>query len=488
VLLPFQAQLHGLDFYGFKKHAKDLQMSCDFAIRVENLGKCYEIYATPQDRLKQYIYPKLQSLIGVPTKIYSRKFWAIKDISLYVAKGETVGLIGRNGSGKSTLLQIICGTLSQTSGVVETQGRVAALLELGAGFNPEFTGRENVLLNAAILGFPKDELLQKMGQIIEFSELDEFIDRPVKTYSSGMVVRLAFSTAIHVNPSILIVDEALAVGDAKFQAKCMHKIKAIRQKGASILFVSHDVASVRTLCDRVLWLENGEVVDQGEAFAVTGRYMESMLSQDINGVSNSTVSRATKSKIQLIDPTDNANELTEKIPLQLKLTTDVEQTKARNAKHQLDSRPVAHWGSNKGIILSAALCDQGGALKNVVTWGDAIQIKIELDIPKEISRDHLKVAFSIKDMKGTDLVVSVTNDSEIKLYPGIDRFDVSFRMTNLLVAGMYVLVAAVENRQGREIHYYEYIEGTHYFSSIASENFVGVFQPEIKQFIQIRND
>ena len=222
-------------------------MSSEIAVRIANLAKCYEIYDKPHDRLKQYIYPRVQRLAGLPTKSYYRKFWALKDVSLEIKKGETVGIIGRNGSGKSTLLQMVCSTLSPTVGVVNTQGRVAALLELGAGFNTEFTGRENVLLNAAILGFPREEILAKMDQILAFSELGDFIDQPVKTYSSGMFVRLAFSTAIHVDPAVLIVDEALAVGDARFQAKCMRRIKDINQQGASILFVSHDVTSVRPL-------------------------------------------------------------------------------------------------------------------------------------------------------------------------------------------------------------------------------------------------
>lgn len=463
-------------------------MSSEIAIRVENLAKCYEIYDKPHDRLKQYIYPRIQRLAGLPTKSYHRKFWALKDVSLEIRKGETVGIIGRNGSGKSTLLQMVCGTLSPTVGVVDTQGRVAALLELGAGFNTEFTGRENVLLNAAILGFPREEILAKMDQILAFSELGEFIDQPVKTYSSGMFVRLAFSTAIHVDPAVLIVDEALAVGDARFQAKCMRRIKDIKQQGTSILFVSHDVASVRALCDRAVWLDNGIVVDQGDVFPVTGRYMEFMFKDDLAASGNLAESRSLEKKSTVLHATCNSIEPQSEAEPTTEVSISTIESKVESSKYQLDSRPVTHWGSNKGIILSAFVCDLQGSRKDVFAWGDGIEINIDVHIPKEIPREHLSVAFSIKDMRGTDLVVSTTHDSGIKQLPDIDRFNVSFRMSNLLITGMYLLVAAVENRQSRDIHYYEYVEGAHYFSSLASQQFFGVFQPQIEQFIKIKND
>ena len=202
-------------------------MSSEIAIKVENLSKCYHIYDQPRDRLKQMILPRLQRAAGAASKQYFREFWALKDVSFEVKKGETVGIIGRNGSGKSTLLQMICGTLNPTSGSVQTHGRIAALLELGAGFNPEFTGRENVYLNAAVLGLGYEEIEARFDQIAAFADIGDFIEQPVKTYSSGMMVRLAFAVAIHADPEILIVDEALSVGDAYFQAKCAHRIRSI---------------------------------------------------------------------------------------------------------------------------------------------------------------------------------------------------------------------------------------------------------------------
>lgn len=233
-------------------------MFSEIAIKVENLSKRYHIYDQPRDRLKQMILPRLQRAVGIQSKQYYREFWALKDVTFEVKKGETVGIIGRNGSGKSTLLQMICGTLSPTSGSVTTHGRIAALLELGSGFNPEFTGRENVYMNASILGLSKDEIDAQFDGIAEFADIGGFIEQPVKTYSSGMTVRLAFAVAISVNPDILIVDEALSVGDELFQRKCFSRIEAIRTGGASVLFVSHSGTQIIELCDHAILLDSGE--------------------------------------------------------------------------------------------------------------------------------------------------------------------------------------------------------------------------------------
>lgn len=239
--------------------------SNDIAIRVENLSKCYEIYASPRDRLKQFVMPRLQRLAGREPKQYFREFWALKDVSFEIKKGETVGIIGRNGSGKSTLLQMICGTLNPTSGSIQTNGRIAALLELGSGFNPEFSGRENVYMNAAVLGLSNEEIDARFDAIAAFAEIGDFIEQSVKTYSSGMMVRLAFAVAINVAPDILIVDEALAVGDAAFQRKCMRKINELSDSGVTLLFVSHDIETVRKICSEALYLSRGMMLGIGVA-------------------------------------------------------------------------------------------------------------------------------------------------------------------------------------------------------------------------------
>jgi lipopolysaccharide transport system ATP-binding protein len=461
-------------------------MSSETAIKVENLSKCYYIYDHPRNRLKQFILPRMQRLVGRIPKCYYRKFWALNNVSLEVKKGETVGTIGSNGSGKSTLLQVICGTVSPTSGIVQTHGRVAALLELGAGFNPEFTGRENALLNAAILGFSRENMEDRMAQVLAFSELGEFLDQPIKTYSSGMYARLAFSIAVHVDPEILIVDETLAVGDARFVAKCMRRINDIKNQGATILFVSHDVASVRTLCERAIWLDKGRMVEQGYVFPVTGRYMEFLFKDEQTSEDELRDKIAKQQETTWLEnrvlPMHEQPQV-DKIATVMDATSTV--SGANGPEKSLDSRPVTHWGSNKGIILSASVRDKHGIRKDVHPWASQIEVLISVCVPVHISRDYLSVAFSIKDLKGTDLIVSTTYDSNKMRLPYSERFSASFRLTNFLITGKYLLVAAVENRQSQVIHYYEYLEGAHYFSSLSDERFFGLFQPLIEQQIEV---
>ncbi len=250
--------------------------SNDIAIRVSDLGKYYEIYGNPRDRLKQFVIPRLQRLFGQSSHQYFREFWALKDVSFEVKKGETVGIIGRNGSGKSTLLQLICGTLTPTCGTVETNGRIAALLELGSGFNPEFTGRENVYMSASIMGLTKEEIDERFDKIAAFADIGEFIEQPVKTYSSGMFVRLAFAVNIVSDPEIMIVDEVLAVGDMNFQARCMTALTRIQERGTTVLFVSHDIGTVKSLCSRGIYLEHGRIHAIGKASDVTEQYIHIM--------------------------------------------------------------------------------------------------------------------------------------------------------------------------------------------------------------------
>lgn len=443
-------------------------MSSDISIQVEGLSKCYHIYDRPRDRLLQ--------MLRRGNKQYFREFWALHDVSFSVRRGETVGIIGRNGSGKSTLLQMICGTVAPSTGTVGTQGRVAALLELGAGFNAEFTGRENVMLNAAILGFSAQDMQARMEDVLEFSELGNFLDQPVKTYSSGMYARLAFSIAIHVDPDILIVDEALSVGDARFVAKCMRRIKEIKEQGTTILFVSHDVGSIRTLCERVVWLDKGRLVEQGDVFPVTGRYMEYMFQDE--QTEEERLHAAIEAE-QLTSPSDNAERQGDHSMSMATRGRDVPEI-------QLDSRPVTHWGSHKGSIVSAAVLDAEGVRKNVHYWDTAVEVRIELCIPADIPREHLSVAFSIKDLQGSDLIVSTTHDFEGKALPDAEQFSVSFHLNNYLLTGKYVLVAALENRQHSDIHYYEYVEGAHYFSSLSDARLFGQFQPPIQHSILLK--
>lgn len=244
--------------------AEEADRSPDWAIRATKLGKCYHIYGQPRDRL-------LQMLRGQGNKRY-REFWALRDVSFQIKKGETVGIVGRNGSGKSTLLQLICGTLNPTTGGVEVKGRVAALLELGAGFNPEFSGHENVYLNGSVLGLTRSELDAAYSDIVAFADIGDFINQPVKTYSSGMVVRLAFAIAMHVSPDILLVDEALSVGDIAFRNKCLEAIQGMVARGVTIVFVTHDLGTLQLICSRAIWLQNGVVRGVGDPVSIAQDY------------------------------------------------------------------------------------------------------------------------------------------------------------------------------------------------------------------------
>lgn len=239
------------------------------AITVENVTKVYKLYNDPKDRFKEAVSPF--------KKVYSEPFYALRDISFDVEKGETVGIIGTNGSGKSTILKIITGVISPTDGRVAVDGKVSALLELGAGFDMEYSGIENIYMNGAVLGFTREQMEAKKDEILEFADIGDFVYQPVKTYSSGMLVRLAFALAINVEPEILIIDEALAVGDAFFQAKCFHKLEEIKASGTTILFVSHDIVSVKKLCSRAVWIERGNLREIGPSGEVCEKYMSAQI-------------------------------------------------------------------------------------------------------------------------------------------------------------------------------------------------------------------
>lgn len=282
-------------------------MSSEVSIKVESLSKCYQIYDQPRDRLKQFIVPRLQRSIGQFPKQYFREFWALKDVSFEVKRGETVGIIGRNGSGKSTLLQMICGTLNPTSGSILAHGRIAALLELGSGFNPEFTGRENVFMNGALLGLTSEEIGRRFDAIAAFADIGDFIERPVKTYSSGMYVRLAFAVNIMSRPEIMIVDEALAVGDMAFQAKCMTALKRIQDSGATVLFVSHDIGGVKSLCSQALYLEHGKIKSFGNAAKVAEDFVR-VMREEMNAQNKTSPPETTHSISSMpISPTLHSN-------------------------------------------------------------------------------------------------------------------------------------------------------------------------------------
>jgi ABC-type polysaccharide/polyol phosphate transport system ATPase subunit len=266
-------------------------------ISVRNLSKKYPIYGKKSDRLKEAFHPL--------RKKFHRDFWALKNVSFEVSRGETFGIIGVNGSGKSTLLGIICGVLRSSEGESIVHGRISALLELGSGFNPEFSGRENVYLQGAILGYSREEIEKRFDCIVNFADIGDFLDQPVKTYSSGMIIRLAFSVAINVDPDILVVDEALAVGDIFFQTKCYSKFEELKKKGVTILFVSHDLATVTALCNRALLLDAGEAVFEGSPKDTINTYYR--IRSNVSGSVTFPPPAQTVSSVDRPDETENTN-------------------------------------------------------------------------------------------------------------------------------------------------------------------------------------
>lgn len=365
----------------------------DIALRITNLSKRYQVYSKPRDRLKDLGLQKLGQLFGVKYKVYGQTVTALNTLSFEVKHGTTIGVIGTNGSGKSTLLQLICGTLTPTTGAVETKGRVAALLELGAGFNLEFTGRENVYLSAAILGLSDQEIDSRLEDILAFADIGAYIDRPVKVYSSGMYVRLAFAIIAHVDADVLVVDEALAVGDAVFTQKCMRYIRSFQKQG-TLIFVSHDLASIQSLCDQCLWLEKGELQAFGDAKLVSEQYLQFSL-QEIYGE---------EAKL------DHGNQQTEASP---KATIDYE------ARVSVESHleGSAGWETGLAKILDVTIQSVSAGKLSVYEGGELVELTIHAKVYQQFKKPIL--GFLVKDRLGQVLfgenTLSYTNMMPVSL-------------------------------------------------------------------------
>lgn len=264
----------------------------EFIIRVENVSKRFEIYDHPRDQLKQFVLPRIYNLFGASSREYFREFWALRNINLEIRKGESCGIVGLNGSGKSTLLQIITGTLAPSDGKVSVHGRVAALLELGSGFNPEFSGRENIYMHGALLGFSRQAVDARIGEIQRFADIGDHFEQPLSSYSSGMQMRVAFAVSTAFEPDILIIDEALAVGDAYFQQKCFHRLEKFKEGGGTLLFVSHDANSIKHLCDKAVLISYGRVVSVGKPRDVIDLYQGLVAKKTDMGTSDVSVDQS----------------------------------------------------------------------------------------------------------------------------------------------------------------------------------------------------
>lgn len=432
-------------------------MSSNIAIKVENVSKIFQLYNQPQDRLKQSIYPKLQRLLGRPARTYFREFWALRDISFEITKGETVGIIGRNGSGKSTLLQVICGTLTPNTGDVMVNGRLTALLELGSGFNPEFTGRENVYLSGSILGFTREEMDNWFDDIAAFADIGDFIDQQVKFYSSGMYVRLAFATNIMVQPDIMIIDEALSVGDMKFQVKCMSAIRRKQEAGATILFVSHDINAVKTLCTSAIYLDGGQMRSIGPVVDVTNAYFKNMRKEiDVELTQLQPASNISDSAKQTLHYSAISNTVAGYLPT----PTEID---AFN-----NSSELFRIGTGGARILYANMIDENGEPLTIAEFSQTARIRIWFE---SLTEKELTVNFYILDDKkipitGSNLILS--DHPLLRVKPG-EKYLVEYRLEALpLQDGIYSLNVSLIEPSASTISspsiYLDYIENAVVFN------------------------
>ena len=382
-------------------------MAEDIAISVNDVSKMYKLYDNPMDRLKESL--------GLSRKKKYKEHYALNHVSFQVHKGETVGIIGTNGSGKSTILKIITGVLSPTAGEIAVNGRISALLELGAGFNGEYSGLENVYLNGSMIGFSREEIDAKLQSILDFADIGDFIYQPVKTYSSGMFVRLAFAVAINIDPEILIVDEALSVGDVFFQAKCYRKFEEFKEMGKTILFVSHDLSSIGKYCDRVVLLNKGEKLAEGGAKEMVNLYRAENAEAGQDG--------------QLTDGTAGEN-----------VSKKEHAGGGRAMKDSLNLNPkVLEYGSKLGEIVDFAIRDDTGMITNVIEKGKEFSVQMKVRFQADVNDPIF--AFTLKDLKGTEITGTNTmyEHTPVKPQKAGDVREITFKQIMPLEAGEYML-------------------------------------------------
>lgn len=397
-------------------------MAEDIAISVNDVSKMYKLYDNPMDRLKESL--------GLSRKKKYKEHYALNHVSFQVHKGETVGIIGTNGSGKSTILKIITGVLSPTGGEVSVNGRISALLELGAGFNGEYSGLENVYLNGSMIGFSREEIDAKLQSILDFADIGEFIHQPVKTYSSGMFVRLAFAVAINIDPEILIVDEALSVGDVFFQAKCYRKFEEFKEMGKTILFVSHDLSSIGKYCDRVVLLNKGEKLAEGGAKEMVNLYRRVLVNQyDDADLEEGAENAEAGQDGQLTDGTAGEN-----------VSKKEHAGGGRAMKDSLNLNPKdLEYGSKLGEIVDFAIRDDTGMITNVIEKGKEFSVQMKVRFQADVNDPIF--AFTLKDLKGTEITGTNTmyEHTPVKPQKAGDVREITFKQIMPLEAGEYML-------------------------------------------------
>ena len=419
-------------------------MEKNLAISVQDVTKIYRLYDKPIDRLLE--------AMSITKKTYHKKFFALDKISFEIEKGTTVGIIGTNGSGKSTILKIITGVLNPSSGNVEVEGNISALLELGAGFNMDYTGIENIYMNGTMMGFGREEMEKKLPEILEFADIGDFVHQPVKTYSSGMFVRLAFALAINVEPEILIVDEALSVGDVFFQAKCYKKMDEIRQKGTTILMVTHDMGSVIKYCDKVILLNKGSFVAEGKAGEIVDLYKKIL---------------ANRFEIEEEAKGD-------KLPVEAKAANT-----GKLMKESLSINPnVTEYGDKRAEIYDLGLIDSKGEISNLLIKGEEFTIRERIRFFADIKQPIF--TYTIKDKKGTEL--SGTNTmfelTDIEEVHAGDSYDVEFRQKMNLQGGEYLIsMSCTGFENGQHVVYHRLYDVAN-ITVISNKNTVGIYDME----------
>lgn len=407
----------------------------EIAIQVKHLDKMYKLYNKPSDRLRE--------TLGL--KVPVREHYALRDVNFQVERGETVGIIGTNGSGKSTILKIITGVLNPTAGEVTVNGRISALLELGAGFNTEYTGIENIYLNGTMMGFSREEVDARLQDILDFADIGDFVYQPVKAYSSGMFIRLAFAVAINIDPEILIVDEALSVGDVFFQAKCYRKFEEFKKMGRTILFVSHDLSSISRYCDRVILLNKGVKMEEGSPKQMVDMYKQLLVGQD--------PAKAEENK----------------------------ETQKENWSEQFQVNPnMLEYGSKLAEIVDFAVLDEKGLCTNTIEKGSSFQIKMKVVFHESIQEPIM--AYTFKDIKGTEITGTNTlfEKMAVEHSEAGDTCTVTFRQDMFLQGGEYLLSFGCTGYKDGEFTVFHRLYDACNITVVSNKNTVGFYDMNSK--------
>ncbi len=448
-----------------------------YAIELEDVKKIYKLYDKPIDRLKE--------AINLTHKVYHKKFFALNGVSFKVEKGTTVGIIGTNGSGKSTILKIICGVLNPSGGKIRVEGNISALLELGAGFNMDYTGIENIYMNGTMMGFSKEEMEVKLPEILEFAEIGDFVHQPVKTYSSGMFVRLAFALAINVEPEILIVDEALSVGDVFFQAKCYKRMDEIRKNGTTILMVTHDMGSIIKYCDKVVLLNKGSFIAEGSPGKMVDLYKKILANRldDLGMELDEDCEAEFKEKSDKTDESGSAGKANK--------NQHSSQYQDLLMKDKMALNPsLTEYGDGRADIYDFGIIDEKGEVSNLILKGEKFTIREKIRFFDNIQMPIF--TYTIKDKKGTELTGTNTmfEGCDIKPVKAGDTYEVEFKQKMTLQGGEYLLSMSCTGYENGVHTVYHRLYDVTGITVVSNKNTVGVYdmEPEVSlKFTEIKN-